>query len=199
MQNTGKLFIIAAPSGTGKTTIALETVKQLATRIPIERIVTYTTRPMRKGEVDGIDYFFIDKITFLKKTAQNFFLEVTNYNGQCYGSPRFFINEMKAGKSFVMVTDRSGAISLTHTVPNTVTIWLTPPSLRELEQRLKNRGTENNEEIRRRLNIAQQEILIEQGDPIFDVHLINDVLENTIAEVCALIERHVKQIDEKKP
>ncbi len=194
MNKTGKLFIIAAPSGTGKTTIALQIISRLEKKIPLSRIITYTTRPIRLGEQNGRDYFFLEKKEFLKKIAQNFFLEVNNYNGECYGSPSSFINEMQQGKSFIMVTDRSGAITLKKSIPETVTIWISPPSLQELELRLKKRGTENDTEIRKRLAIAQREIALEQQDPVFQVHIVNTVLEDTVETLCVLIEQEINKI-----
>lgn len=195
MTNPGKLFLIAAPSGTGKTTIATKIVEKLGKKLPISRVITYTTRHKRPNEVDGVDYFFIDKTTFLKKIAQGFFLEMTNYNGELYGSPSSLIDEMKAGKSFIMVTDRTGVISLKNLIPDLISIWISPPSLLELEQRLKGRGTENNEEIKKRLIIAQQEMNLERTDPIFKIRVINKVLDDAVATLCIMIEQRVKGIE----
>ncbi len=192
MTNPGKLFLIAAPSGTGKTTIATKIVERLGKEIAISRVITYTTRQKRDGEIDGIDYFFLDKTTFLKKIAQAFFLEMTNYNGELYGSPLAMLDDMKAGKSFVMVTDRAGVVSLKALVPEAISIWVSPPSLQELEQRLIGRGTESSSEIKKRLLIAQHEMDLERKDPIFELHITNKILETVVDSICNLIQTRLK-------
>ncbi len=192
MTNQGKLFLIAAPSGTGKTTIATKIVENLNEKIAISRVITYTTRHKREGEFEGIDYFFVDKTTFLKKIAQGFFLEMTNYNGELYGSPLSLLHDMQAGKSFVMVTDRAGVVSLKALIPEAISIWVSPPSLLELEKRLIGRGTENNIEIKKRLLIAQREMDLERNDPIFELHITNKILDNVVSTLCHLIEQRIK-------
>lgn len=191
MKKSGKLFLIAAPSGTGKTTVTNHVIENLREKLPISRVITYTTRPKRPGEVDGEDYFFVDKPTFLRKVAQQFFLEVTNYNDQCYGSPQSIIKDMEQGQSFIIVTDRAGVISLKELVPDALAIWLSPPSLAELEQRLIKRGTESKEEIRKRLAIAQEEMKLERHNPIFDIHITNHIIKDVVTRLCRYIEQQL--------
>lgn len=192
MTKPGRLFLIAAPSGTGKTTIATKIIEKLAATIPISRVITYTTRHKRTGEIDGIDYYFLDKPTFLKKIAQGFFLEITNYNGELYGSPKSIVDDMALGKSFIMVTDRAGVITLKELILDAVPIWISPPSLEELERRLIGRGTESNQEIQKRLAIAQQEMNAERTTPIFEIRIINRVIDTAVEALCSMILEKLK-------
>lgn len=193
MDKKGLLFLIAAPSGTGKTTLAHSVVAQLQATILIERVITYTTRQPRTGEKDGIDYHFLDKTTFLRKIAQNFFLEVTNYNGELYGSPKSIIARMEEGMSFVMVTNRAGVETLCDAAPGALSIWISPPSLSELERRLRSRATESEAEIQQRLAIAQQEMNFERNHRIFTYHLTNRILSETVATLCSLIQQKINE------
>mgnify|MGYP002349698008 FL=1 len=101
MKNRGRLFIVAAPSGAGKTSVVTNAISKLRQTIPIERVVTLTTRPQRPGETDGVDYHFLSQKEFLKRKDAGFFIETTKYNDHYYGSPSSIIQDMKDRKSVV--------------------------------------------------------------------------------------------------
>jgi guanylate kinase len=184
---TGKLFVISAPTGGGKTTVARRVLQQIGNLMPISKVITYTTRQPRSNELPDIDYHFVTAKEFLAKKEQGFFLETTTYDTAWYGSPASIKTDLAKGKSFIMVTDRPGACVLKTLVPEAVLIWITVPSPAVIAQRLEQRGTESAEQLKRRLALATQEITIEREEPIFAYHVVNDNLETTANEVIAII------------
>ena len=185
----GHLFIISAPSGTGKTTVSQAVVKRLSVQYHLSIVITHTTREPRGQEVTGQDYHFVSRDEFLRKQAAGFFLETTEYNNNFYGSPASIKTGLLQGKSFVLVPDRAGAIRIRELFDAPVLIWLEPPSLEELRCRLELRGHETAEQIERRLVIARQEMAAEKEQPIFDHHIVNDNFEDTVNKVCSIIQQ----------
>ena len=102
-QNQGKVFVISAPSGTGKTTLVKETINRLNNQYDISKVITYTTRNLRTGEINGKDYHFISHDDFLQKEKDGFFLEITKYDNQKYGSPASILTDIQLGKSFIIM------------------------------------------------------------------------------------------------
>lgn len=178
---SGLLFVLSAPSGAGKTTLADYVIEQLSPKCPIRRLVTYTTRAQRPQEIDGRDYHFVSDEKFKQLESAEFFFETNDYNGFWYGSPRNFLDEMATGTSFLAVTDINGLAAYKRTVKPCVTIWVTVPSLAVLEARLCARGTEDGQAIARRLAIADREMkeaaeLMSVQPPLIDFVIINDDL-----------------------
>lgn len=193
----GKLFIISAPSGAGKTSVAEGVVKILQKLMPIEKVITFTTRKIRPGEISEKDYHFISIKEFLTLKKDGGFLETTEYNGNYYGSPASIISKLKAGKSLIMVTDCTGAKNFKNNIfPDVVTIWLTVPSLEVLRQRLENRNTESKEALINRLQLAKTETAQESAEQFFQYHVLNDDLDKTIQNVICIIlkELNLKSI-----
>lgn len=184
----GRLFIISAPTGGGKTTIAKRAFQFLTGKVPLEKVVTYTTRRPRLHEKDGIDYHFISKEDFTTKMDQGFFLETTSYDTNCYGCPRDILNDVAQGKSFILVTDRNGAKTIKKIYPPAVLVWFDVPSLDVLSERLQRRGRETGVELQRRLAIAAQEINAEEREALFDYHFLNDDLIAATTQLVQLIE-----------
>lgn len=153
---TGKLFVISASSGTGKTTLAqalLQSDKNLI------QSISYTTRQPRPNEINGKDYFFVTKSQFYTMRERGDFLEWANVFGRYYGTSRTFVEmHQKLGKDVLLLIDVQGAKKVKKLVPNAIYIFLSPPSKDELRRRLEKRGTENKAEIARRLKVAQQEL-----------------------------------------
>ena len=183
----GKLFIISAPSGGGKTTLINCIIQKLSVFYPLAKVITYTSRIPRINEIEGKDYHFISRHSFLKKINENFFLETNIYNGELYGSPVSIKNQLIHGQSLIMTTDRNGAKNILTVIKKPILIWIFPPSLAELKKRLKMRGTESATEIEMRMQLAQQEILAEEQEKLFDYHLVNNNLQETLDELCSII------------
>ena len=188
MLSAGRLFVISAPTGGGKTTIAKRAFQALTGKVPLEKVVTYTTRQSRLHERDGIDYHFVDLADFKAKQAAGFFLETTTYDNNFYGCPRAILDDIKQGKSFIVVTDRAGAKTIKQLYQPAVLVWFNVPSLAVLEDRLQKRGRETGEALQRRMAIAAEEITAESLDPVFDFHLCNDDLTAATTGLVQLIE-----------
>lgn len=157
------LILVSAPSGGGKTTLCQQV---LASNPNITRAITCTTRPPRKGEQNGVDYYFLDASTFLKRVQAGHFLEHATVHGNSYGTLKSeVLNKLRAGKDVMLNVDVQGAAAIREQANSEeelkralITVFLTTATLGELEARLKKRGTDSNEIIQRRLGVARQEI-----------------------------------------
>jgi guanylate kinase len=184
----GKVFIISAPSGAGKTSIVTKAVERLSIDIPISRVVTYTTRHPRPNEVNGVDYNFVSHQDFQAKAQAGFFLETTNYNDKLYGSPASILTDLELGKSFIFITDIEGVKSLSKLFEKPVSIWLNAPSFNELKKRIISRNTESAHQVEERLKLAEQEIKEAEKPRLFDYKIVNDKFEVTVEELVKLIK-----------
>lgn len=189
---TGKLFVISAPSGSGKTSLVKEVLEDCGKKYPLQRAVTYTTRPAREGEVDGDHYHFVSIDEFKELIAKNAFIEWSTWYDHYYGSPLSIIEEAQKGTSFIMVLDRSGAQEVLKVFPKAVLIWIEPPSVKILEERLVKRGADNQAAIENRLRKAHIEMKEEQEAQLYQYHIINDDFK--IAVDC-LKEIFVKELE----
>ncbi len=172
-----QLIVISAPSGAGKTTVA----RHLLQRFPQLRFsVSATTRPKRPGEVDGCDYFFWSREQFEQAIARGELVEYEEIFGHLYGTLRSQVEQaLSAGEFLLFDIDVKGALALRRAYPEqTFLIYVAPPSIEELERRLRQRGTESEEQIRRRLERAAMEL---QFQDHFDVVIRNEQLEQTLA------------------
>ncbi|WP_461831213.1 guanylate kinase [Aquifex sp.] len=180
----GKLFIISAPSGTGKTTLAEKLLTELDN---LEKVITYTTRKPRPYEKNGVDYVFITKEDFEKKIKDDFFLEYANVYGNYYGTPKKDIERiLKEGKDALLVIDVQGAFKVKELMPDTITIFLLPPSLEELKRRIETRGYKD-DNLERRLKTAKEEIPCAK---YFDYIVVNDFLTSAVEKVKSIIVSH---------
>ncbi len=182
-----KLFVFSAPSGTGKTTI----VKFLLNKIPnVVFSVSATTRKARKNEIDGKDYFFISEEEFLKKIEENAFLEWEKFYDYYYGTLKSFIDEnISKGFNVFLEVDVKGAIEIKKKCPNAVTIFFAPPSLKELEYRLKKRNTDSPEDLIKRIERASLEMSYQDK---FDYCVINDNLQKAQDEAYQIVNNNMK-------
>lgn len=186
--NAGILFIISAPSGTGKTTVVKQVCDQLRDICKLKRIVTYTTKKPRAGEVDGHDYHFISVDQFRKKIADQFFLEWSTAYGNYYGCPSTLLEDIEQGISCIAILDQNGAQSVARLIPGVVLVWLYPPNIQTLNDRLLLRNTENKMQQKKRLEIAQKE-LSDDRLALYDFHVLNDSQEHCIQELKLIILR----------
>ena len=179
----GHLFIIAAASGTGKTTL----VRALCRELPNLRVsISCTTRPMRPGERDGVDYDFIDDATFDQMVTDRKFLEHETVFGYRYGTPRTWVeDQLEAGTDIILEIDWQGARRVRALRPDCIGIFLLPPSFAELERRLCGRAQDDEATIQRRTREALEELSHYRE---FDYLIINDDLDAALAELKEIIE-----------
>ncbi len=178
----GSLYIVAAPSGAGKTSL----LKSLLERVPgVEVSVSYTTRPRRPGEREGINYHFVDPQTFQKMITQGRFLEHAEVFGNHYGTAKANILErLQQGIDVILEIDWQGARQIRRTLPEAVGIFIVPPSRETLEQRLRARGQDSRETIERRMCEAVAE-MIHYNE--FDYLVVNDEFEQALDGLRAII------------
>ncbi len=178
----GKIFAISAPSGTGKTTIVRRVLKEIPELV---YSVSATTRKKREKEITGSDYFFINEQEFLKRIDNDEFVEWEKVYDYYYGTFKYFIDQnIEKGKSVIAEVDVKGALSLKKIYPDAILIFLSPPSLNELVERLMNRKTETETDLQKRIERAKMEL--SQKDK-FDYLVINKDLEKAISEIKSLI------------
>lgn len=178
----GLLFVVSAPAGCGKDTI-LEQV--LAREDNVGYSVSATTRAPRVGEVDGTHYFFITRERFEEMIANGEVLEYTEYCGNYYGTPRKGVEAMLAeGKDVVLKIEIEGAMNIKKLFPDCCLVFILPPSMRELERRLRKRGTEDEPTIMRRIAQAKNEL---DAAADYDYFVVNDDLEDAVNDLIAVI------------
>jgi len=183
----GKLFLLSAPSGCGKTTLVYRVIQELEPWCPLERVVTYTSRPARSTDASGVDYHFVSAQEFQERIEQNFFLEWSTAYGHYYGTPRTLIEKVETGTSHIAVVDRVGVQAILNIYGPTVAIWLEPPSFSELEQRLRGRATESAAELEKRLTLAQREIEQERVERLCKYCVINRELDVALVQLKEII------------
>ena len=176
---TGLPLIICAPSGAGKTTLTT----RLRQEFPLQFSVSCTTRAPRNGEVDGKDYYFLNRETFIERREQGMFAEWAEVHGNFYGTPlKPLRDRLAAGEDMLFDIDVQGAAQLSLTLPEARFVFVLPPSLAELEKRLRGRGTDSEESIRVRLSNAESEI---RQSHWFDAWIVNDDLDKAYDELRA--------------
>jgi guanylate kinase len=181
LERTGLPLVISAPSGTGKSTL----IAQLHQEFPLFAFsVSCTTRPPRPGEIEGKDYRFLDRDMFLELRDQGFFAEWAEVHGNFYGTPLEATQAILAeGKDIIFDIDVQGARQIKETLPQGCFVFLFPPSLKALENRLLHRGTDSRDIISQRLTNARKEI--EQCD-LFEFWIVNDDLHTAYNELRAV-------------
>jgi guanylate kinase len=190
----GHLFIVSAPSGAGKTTL----VKMLLERDSGIRLsVSYTTRPPRPGEADGREYHFVDVPAFLAMLERGEFLESAEVHGNRYGTSRPWIEaQMAAGQDILLEIDWQGAQQVRRLFPDSIGIFILPPSVEELERRLKGRGQDSAAIIARRVAAALDEM---RHVNEFDYVIINNMLPEAIEDLQTVVRavrlRYASQLD----
>jgi guanylate kinase len=181
----GLMFILSSPSGAGKTTIAHRLLTEESDRMKLS--VSVTTRPMRPGEVEGRDYYFVDDDKFAQLVEDDAFFEWAEVFGHCYGTPKAEIrDQLKRGEDFLFDIDWQGTQQLYQRAQgDVVRVFLLPPSIGELEHRLRSRGTDSDEVIRSRMDRARAEI---SHWDAYDYVVINDDVEACFGKVRMILE-----------
>jgi guanylate kinase len=178
----GNLFIISAPSGAGKTSLvhALLNINPL-----IDLSISYTTRDPRHGEQDGKDYHFVSRETFLEMAKRGEFLESAEVYGNLYGTSQTWISrEITRGRDILLEIDWQGAAQVRRLFPDCISIFILPPSISALEQRLKGRGKDNDEVIAKRMAAVRDDVA---HIAEFDYVIINDNLDDALRELDAVV------------
>lgn len=179
----GLLIVLSGPSGVGKGTVRKELFSQPDTNY--EYSISMTTRSPREGEVDEVDYFFKTRNEFEELIEQDQLLEYAEFVGNYYGTPLAYVNKMRdAGRDVFLEIEVQGAAQVRSKVPDGLFIFLAPPSLSELEERLVGRGTESDEVIASRLQAARQELEMMN---LYDYVVENDEVENACDRINAII------------
>lgn len=174
----GRLIVLTGPSGVGKGTL----LRSLLKRHPeLYLSISVTTRAPRPGEVDGKSYYFVSRTTFERMVANGELLEWAEFAGNFYGTPRAAVEEqVRAGNWVILEIELEGARQIRKTFPDALRIFILPPSLSELEQRIRNRGQDSNEAIARRLQRAREEI---DAANEFDIQIVNDDFEKALRAI----------------
>jgi guanylate kinase len=180
--NPGMLIVLSGPSGAGKDTVLK---KLLESDDNLMLSISATTRSPRAGEVDGRDYYFISKSEFVQLISKNGMLEHAEYCGNYYGTPHAAVEDsMAKGRDVILEIEVQGGAQVRMKCPGSVSIFILPPSLKVLEERLRARKTEEEAVLQKRLQTAREEIL--QASQ-YDYVVVNDVLEECVDEICMII------------
>jgi guanylate kinase len=180
----GLMFVLSSPSGAGKSTLARRLLALEEGQMVMS--VSVTTRPPRKGEVDGVDYHFLDRPAFDEMVAENAFLEYAEVFGNCYGTPLVPVqNALEAGTDVLFDIDWQGTQQLAQKMPkDLVRVFILPPSTHELERRLRGRGLDSDEVVARRMAKAADEI---SHWAEYDYVIVNDDVDLALAKVRAIL------------
>lgn len=188
---TGKLIVISAPSGTGKTTLVKRLLEKESNMIAS---VSFTTRPLRENEIEGVDYFFVDKSEFKRMVAMEEFLEHATVFGNYYGTQKEIVsNNLKKGLNVILEIDWQGAQQIREKMSDCVMIFLIPPSKNVLLSRLKNRGTDSKKEIENRFN---QAVLDLNESSKFDHVLVNDQIDEAVDNIVLCIQGNLDKTNQ---
>lgn len=184
-ERQGTLYIFSAPSGAGKTSLVKALLEQLE---GISVSISHTTRPPRPGEEDGVAYHFTDVQAFLQKVEQGEFFEHAHVFGNYYGSSEHSIrSQLETGRDIILEIDWQGAEQVKKRVPEAVSVFILPPSIEELHQRLVNRKQDTEETIAKRMKQAKHEI---EHYPEYDYLIINDRFETALADLISIVRAH---------
>lgn len=181
----GRLFIVSAPSGAGKSTLCSRVLR----RFPeIVYSVSHTTRKPRQGEKDGADYFFISREEFEERIRRDEWAEWAEVHGSYYGtSARILREHLSRGRPVLLDIDVAGTRQILEKFPESITIFIMPPSMEELRRRLEKRGADDRETVEKRIRAAEDEIA---SRGMYQHVIVNERLDDAVEEFCSIIERY---------
>ena len=183
LKGKGMLVVLSGPSGSGKDTV-LDKLRE--SNFSFDKTISATTRDMRDGEKDGVDYYFIDKNTFEERIKNDEFLEYTIYNDNYYGTPKSEVERLiEKGGCILLKIEVEGAGNVRKAIPGALSVFIIPPSLEELERRLRGRGTETEESFLKRFKIAKDELSRANE---YDYVVINDDINICTEQIIRILE-----------
>ena len=192
--NKGILVVISAPSGCGKDTIVNEIIKEMGDNASVS--VSMTTRDMRPGEAEGVNYYFVSVDEFKKNIENGEMLEYTRYGSNYYGTPVGPVKEkLNAGKTVFLIIEVEGGENVKKIFPDCVKIFIIPPSMEVLRSRLSGRGTDSEEAIATRMEIAKTEL---ERAVEYDYIVENDVLEEAVEDIITIIKAEKLKVNKMK-
>lgn len=183
-----QVVVLSGPAGAGKTTIVQRLLREAP--VPLQMSVSATTRPMRTGEVEGLHYYFLTSDEFRRRQSSGEFLECAEVHrsGYWYGTLRSELDRIRQlGAWALLEVDVEGALNVIRFYPDAVTIFLQTPSAELYERRLRDRGTESEEVIQRRLQTARKELELADS---YRYRVVNDDLDRAVREICGILEAH---------
>jgi guanylate kinase len=182
----GRLIVLSGPSGSGKDAVLAPLFAADTCPPRLRRCVTATTRSPRPGEIEGVDYFFLSHEEFERRVGEGFFLEHASYAGRCYGTPRWWVKtEQDGGNDVLLKIDVQGALQVRTQAPEAILLFIAPPSLEELERRLRGRDPgADPDDLARRLAIAREELALARR---YDYLVVNDTIENAVGNIRSII------------
>lgn len=181
-RRTGKLLVISGPSGVGKSSV----INALTDRMTFHFSVSWTTRPRRTGEIAGVHYIYVSREEFERGIAAGGFLEWAEYSGHLYGTPRAAVLEhLDRGENVLLDIENDGAIQVKAAYQQAVLVFIVPPSLQELERRLRQRGDTSPEDIELRLGVAAEQI--EEARTTFDYQVVNREVDVVADEIVSIL------------
>ncbi len=188
--NKGLLIVVSGPSGAGKDTICQKLIKENSN---IWMSVSMTTRKPRPLEKDGVDYFFVSKEDFFNKINDNTFLEYASYNDNYYGTPKDKVEEkLNEGKDVILVIDINGAINIKKIIPSALFIFIMPPDMETLKNRLIGRKTESKDKVVKRFITAYNEV---NNYKKYNYVVVNDKVEDAVNKVKSIIQSEKCRVD----
>lgn len=188
--NKGLLIVVSGPSGAGKDTICQKLIKENSN---IWMSVSMTTRKPRPLEKDGVDYFFVSKEDFFNKINDNTFLEYASYNDNYYGTPKDKVEEkLNEGKDVILVIDINGAINIKKIIPSALFIFIMPPDMETLKNRLIGRKTESKDKVVQRFITAYNEV---NNYKKYNYVVVNDKVEDAVNKVKSIIQSEKCRVD----
>ena len=189
-KSQGNLIVVSGPSGSGKDSI-INNLFKYNNNFWVS--ISMTTREKRSNEVEGINYFYVTEKEFKNNIKNNNLLEYTNYNGNYYGTPKSHIMEkLNAGIDVILVIEIEGAINVKELIPDTICIFILPPSMSELKRRLINRNTENKDKIIKRFKTAYKEI---NEITKYNYVVVNDILEDATIKLNSILISERSRVD----
>ena len=190
MNNKGLLVVVSAPSGCGKDTIIGKVLEIMGNDAALS--VSMTTRPIRPGEEEGVNYYFVSVDEFKEHIENGDMLEYANYGSNYYGTPIKPVKDrLEEGKTVFLIIEVEGGSNVKKIFPEAKKIFIVPPSMKELEKRLRSRATDSEEAIKKRLTIAETEL---KRAYEYDYVIENDVLEDAVSDVMSIIRAHQLEI-----
>jgi guanylate kinase len=182
----GNVIVLSGPSGVGKDAVLAPLFAAGTCPPRLRRCITATTRAPRPGEIEGVDYFFLSHDDFQQRVAAGFFLEHASYAGRCYGTPRWWVDaERDGGNDVLLKIDVQGALQVRRSAPDAVLVFIAPPSVAELERRLRGRDPgADPADLRRRLAIARDELALAAQ---YDYRVVNDTIPQAVDDIRAIV------------